>query len=115
MSDEIIRSRRDVDFSAAGEGVVLRLTNPDLYGLQKLLGEDWYLEVLRRADRFDVTFFADFLKFAPKIDGMPKMVNLATLADMPLSSLARKVVDAVMLAVHGVTFEEFKAPATPVA
>lgn len=99
------KMRGEVEFSEAGDGVVLRLTNADLAGLQTVLGDEWFGKIFSASDKFDFKILTSILKVAPKKDNAQFPVDPNTLS-MPLVDIWKKIVDALFLAVHGVTFME---------
>lgn len=100
-----IRMRGELPFPAAGEGTVLRFTNPDCDKLQKEFGDNWFADVVQRCNRFDVVFLRKCIEIGAKKDG--KTVNAAyDDLDCPMVEIAQSVLDALFLAMHGRTFED---------
>ena len=100
-----IRVRGELPFPAAGEGVVLRFTNPDCDQLQKEYKDNWFADAVQRCNRFDVVFLRKCVEIGTKKDGKHIIVKYDSL-DCPLVEIAQSVLDALFLAMHGRTFED---------
>lgn len=99
------RIRGEVPFPQAGEGVVLRFTNPDCNHLQKKFGDMWFADAIARANRFDMEFLKECVTVGAKFEGKPKIIAFDSL-DCTLVDVAEAVIDGLFLAMHGRTFED---------
>lgn len=100
-----IRMRGEVPFPQAGEGVVLRFTNPDCDKLQGKFGENWFADVVPRLNRFDTTYIKECVAVGGKKDGKPFAIKYDEL-DCPMIEIVDAVLDGLFLAMHGRTFED---------
>lgn len=100
--------RGEVPFPAGGEGCVLRLTNADLAGLQGVYGPDWFDKVRDGLGRYDFEITGTILKVAPKVAGTPRPVDFMALTQ-PVVEVVHSCMDALFMAIHGRTFEDYMA------
>lgn len=101
-----VRLRGEAPFPQAGEGVVLRYTNQDCEQLQKMFGDDWFNECVQRLNRFDMAYIRGCIEVGGKKGGKPHIIPFLKL-DCTVSELAQVVLDALFLAMHGRTFEDY--------
>ena len=100
-----IRVRGELPFPVAGEGVILRFTNPDCDQLQKEFGDNWFLAAVERCNRFDMAYLRKCVEVGVKKDGKHIIVKYDAL-DCTIVEIAQSVLDALFLAMHGRTFDD---------
>ncbi|BCH33121.1 hypothetical protein MesoLjLc_50510 [Mesorhizobium sp. L-8-10] len=96
--------RGELPFPEAGEGVVLRFTNPDCDHLHKKFGDQWFGDAVARCNRADMTYLRECVAVGGKKDGKGHRIAFDEL-DCPVFVICEKVLDALFLAMHGRTFE----------
>lgn len=100
-----VKMRGELPFPIAGEGVVLRFTNPDCAKLQEIFGENWFSDAWAKVNRFDMKFLQTCVEIGAKKDGKPIQVGFGGL-DAPMHEIAQAVLDGLFLAMHGRNFED---------
>lgn len=97
---------RDLTFPEAGDGVALRLRFSDLKVLRDTFGADYFGSAASRCDQLDTDFIAKVLEVGGRQNGQRKPIDLASLEDLPLATIAGKALDALYLVTFGRTFED---------
>ena len=104
-ADNLPQMRGELPFPDAGEGIVLRFTNPDCAAIQKRFGPDWFQDALTRCNRTDIEYIEYCFELGAKKDGKPARLKFAEV-DVPLSTISQAILDSLFLAVMGRTFED---------
>lgn len=111
MATTAIRLRGESALPGLPEDEVFVLTNPDFMMLQNKLGDSWVSDLHIKLDRYDMKWVDQIVRVACKKveNGKYKSANktVASFDDLTLSELCQGVLDAVYIACHGKTFEEF--------
>lgn len=102
---DTIRMRGELPFPEAGEGIVLRFRNPDCEHLQKMFGENWFMDSIPRCNRFDMAYLRECITVGAKKDGKKVKVDFDEL-DCPVGRMAEVVLDSLFLAMQGRTFND---------
>jgi hypothetical protein len=108
MATNVPQMRGELPFPDAGEGIVLRFTNPDCAFLQQKFQDNWFQDALTRCNRTDIEFIRVCFEVGAKKNGVKAGVKFDDL-DIPIATISQAVLDALFLAVLGRTFEDHVA------
>jgi hypothetical protein len=98
---------REVPMPEAGEGAHLLFRNLDLMTLQNKLGPNWFVDAVPKLDRYDMEYIEACLAAGGVMKDVRDGIKLSQLEKITMAELAKRICDALFLAVHGKTFEGF--------
>lgn len=98
--------RGEVTFYELGEGLSLMFRAADCRELQKAFGAEWFTGAAGKLDSLDLEFMMTCLKHGLKKDGKPHPVKDEDIDKVTLNLISRKLLDGLLLAVHGKTFSQ---------
>lgn len=103
-----IAARGEVDFSEAGDGIVLRFRNSDLKRIESKFGTAFFNELMDNALRGTISVEAMefYLEHGAKKDGKPVKVDADKLDELPVHTVYDKILDGLCLAMRGTTLKE---------
>lgn len=99
------RLRMEVPFPVAGEGITLKLSNPDIRQLEGHFGKTWWKDIIEAFDRWDLDALQKCVTAAARKDGEKVKVDVMTL-EVPLVELFTPMTNALYVCVHGKTYSE---------
>lgn len=104
--------RGEVKFPEGGEEVTLRCLPGDLLALSKTLGSGEKKaslnDLVSALENFDPEAIIEAIKAFGKKSGAPVKINVDAI-DMTMAEMKARALDALLLGVHGQTYDEFIA------